>query len=67
MGSPPAGTYVPTTALYDGYLWTRRIRHLLPASSLRLKLFEREEAFYQRYLRAEDVRRSLARREGYSH
>ena len=53
--------------LYDGYLWTRRIRHLLPASSLRLKLFEREEAFYQRYLRAEDVRRSLARREGYSH
>ena len=51
--------------LYDRYLWCRRLRRILPSSDLKKRLFAGEIAFYQRYLQAEDVRRALARREGY--
>jgi len=51
--------------LYDRYLWCRRLRRILPSSDLKQRLFAGEIAFYQRYLQAEDVRRALARREGY--
>ena len=51
--------------LYDRYLWRRRLRRVLPSSSLKQRLFSEEIAFYRRHLQPEDVRRALANREGY--
>ena len=51
--------------LYDRYLWRRRLRRILPSSSLKQRLFAEEIAFYRRHLQPEDVRRALANREGY--
>lgn len=53
--------------LYGQYLRWRRLRHLCPITSLRTRLLEREQRFYSHYLEPEDVRRALARREGYTH
>ncbi|WP_455107661.1 lipopolysaccharide kinase InaA family protein [Porphyromonas sp.] len=52
---------------YSTYLRWRRLRHLCPIKSWRRALHLRESAFYTTYLEPEDVRRALARREGYPH
>ncbi|WP_455515986.1 lipopolysaccharide kinase InaA family protein [Porphyromonas sp.] len=52
---------------YSTYLRWRRLRHLCPIKSWCRVLHLRESAFYTTYLEPEDVRRALARREGYPH